>query len=73
MKKKGSSKSEAGMVGPPMEDDWQKRDDVHKLMSAEEVQSDPHRLKRAVGHMKAIVDRHTKKKSRHGSRSSSRH
>lgn len=62
------------MVGSPMmEDDWQKRDDVNKLMSAEEVQSDPHRLKRAVGHMKSIVDRHSKKKSRHGGRSSSRH
>lgn len=54
-------------------DEYQTRDDVERLMRADEVHADPKRLKRAAERIHRTSQRLTKKKGgRSGTRSSSR-
>lgn len=54
------------------EDEWRNREDVDRLLRADEVHADPKRLKRAVARIEGTAKRLTKKFGRSGTRSSSR-
>lgn len=61
----------AGMA--KQEDEWQTRDDVDKLMRADEVHSDPKRLTKAQGRIQSVAARlKPKKAARMTGRSSGR-
>ena len=55
-----------------VEDQWECREDMDKLLRADEVRADPSRYKRAVSRLSGTVKRLTKKPARGGGRSTSR-
>lgn len=53
-------------------DEWQGREDVDRLLRADEVHQDKDRHKRAVGRLTGVVNRLTKKSKRSSGRSGGR-
>lgn len=62
MAKSKKSNKTASMIGDPMSDEWQVRDDVDRLMRADEVHSDAKRLSRAHDRISSVASRIGKKK-----------
>lgn len=62
MAKSKSSNSPCG-IAFPSDEEYQTRDDVDRLMRADEVHSDPKRLSRATARITGVADRISKKKS----------
>jgi hypothetical protein len=62
---KSKKKSDPGLASPmpfPSDEEYQTRDDVDRLMRADEVHSDPDRLKRAHSRISGVAERLSKKK-----------
>ncbi len=74
MAKSKKKHTDSMMASPMMDEEYQTRDDVDRLMRADEVHSDPHRLSRAHARIRGVSDRLSPKKKhgRHGGRSGGR-
>jgi hypothetical protein len=73
---KSKKKSDSGQVASmpfPSDEEYQTRDDVDRLMRADEVHSDAGRLSRAHARISGVAERLSKKKTgRSGGRSGGR-
>lgn len=65
-------KKSAEVASPSMPDEWESREDVDRLLRADEVHQDPKRAKRAIGRLTGVVNRLAKKHGRSKGRSASR-
>ncbi len=53
--------SDSAIASPMPDDEWQAREDVDRLMRADEVHSDPKRLARAHARISGVAERIGKK------------
>lgn len=73
MRKSKKKNTDSMQAFPGMDEDYQTRDDVDRLMRADEVHTDPDRLSRAHGRISGLASRLPKKKhGRHHGRSGGR-
>lgn len=71
--KKKNHSSPMAALAMPSDEEYQTRDDVDRLMRADEVHSDPKRLSRAHSRISGVAERLSKKKhGRHSGRSGGR-
>ena len=67
-----AKKNPENIEAPKVSDEWETRDDVERLMRADEVCADKGRYKRAVGRLGGTLKRLTKKSGRSAGRSGGR-